>query len=451
MRGLKSTLALLLVLIGLGAYIYFVTWKQPEGGSTSTQDKVFATLSDKDKDKIDEVTVKSESGDVTTVKKEGDTWRITSPLTAQAAASELSALTSALAQAEIVRVIDENPANLGEYGLEKPRIDVEFKGGGQFMGRLQVGEKTPTGAGLYARRNDEQRVFLIQAHQESSLNRSTFDLRDKALLKLAARDKVQGIDLTVSGNTIKLAKKENAWRVTSPIDARAEFSVAEGVVGRVETGQIKSIVTETVTPAELGKYGLDKPEVTLVIDQGTSKNTMVVGAKAPDGSVYARNADSSTVVTIESSLAEDFKKTLDNFRTKDVFEFRAYNATRAEITWDGKSLVIERHKTEGDKPDIWKRVSPSPADLDKSKVDAMLTSLAEFRATGFKESTAGTGLDKPAMTVAMKFDEGKKEEKATIGKAGAVVVAARPDDHGAATFDLEKFSEVVKALDELVK
>ena len=30
MRGLRSTIALLVVLIGLGAYIYFVTWKQSD-------------------------------------------------------------------------------------------------------------------------------------------------------------------------------------------------------------------------------------------------------------------------------------------------------------------------------------------------------------------------------------------------------------------------------------
>ena len=31
MRGLRSTIALIVVLAGLGAYIYFVTWKAPEG------------------------------------------------------------------------------------------------------------------------------------------------------------------------------------------------------------------------------------------------------------------------------------------------------------------------------------------------------------------------------------------------------------------------------------
>ena len=33
MRGLKTTIALVVVLGGLLAYIYYVTWKQPEGGA----------------------------------------------------------------------------------------------------------------------------------------------------------------------------------------------------------------------------------------------------------------------------------------------------------------------------------------------------------------------------------------------------------------------------------
>ena len=51
MRGLRSTLALIIVLVGLGAYIYFVTWKRPENADTPKKDKVFNVASDK----IDEI------------------------------------------------------------------------------------------------------------------------------------------------------------------------------------------------------------------------------------------------------------------------------------------------------------------------------------------------------------------------------------------------------------
>jgi len=48
MRGLRSTIALVVVLGGLGAYIYFVTWKQgdtPDSGKKL--EKVFTVASDK--------------------------------------------------------------------------------------------------------------------------------------------------------------------------------------------------------------------------------------------------------------------------------------------------------------------------------------------------------------------------------------------------------------------
>ena len=33
-----------------------------------------------------------------------------------------------IAGIELMRVIEENPTNLGEFGLEKPRIQIDFKG-----------------------------------------------------------------------------------------------------------------------------------------------------------------------------------------------------------------------------------------------------------------------------------------------------------------------------------
>jgi hypothetical protein len=97
MRGLKSTLFLLLVLVGLGAYIYFVASK-PKEPADSKQEKVFAAIAP---DKITELTVKSQSGDVTSLKKDGEAWKIVAPLTEKAAESEVSNITSALEQVDV--------------------------------------------------------------------------------------------------------------------------------------------------------------------------------------------------------------------------------------------------------------------------------------------------------------------------------------------------------------
>ena len=212
MRGLRSTIALLVVLIGLGAYIYFVTWKKP-AEPASKQEKVFAGI---DSSKLEELKVASDKGDVTTLKKEGGNWQLVAPLAAKADESEVSGIANALGQLEIVRVIDENPTNLNDYGLMTPRIEIDFKvTGDKDFRKLSIGEKSPTGSDLFARRNDDKKVFLIPSYQETTLNRSTFELRDKVVLKFE-RDKVEGVEVKAGDKTLQVAKDNTEWKMTQP-------------------------------------------------------------------------------------------------------------------------------------------------------------------------------------------------------------------------------------------
>src|ERR1044072_7218184 len=169
MRGLRSTIALVVVLAGLGAYIYFVTWKTPEGDAAKKTDKVFAGIQ---ADKIEELRITSAGGDATTLKKDNGTWQGMQPGAAKADETEVSGITSALASTDVVRVIDENPSNLNEYGLSNPRTEVDFKAAGDKAYRkLLIGEKSPTGADMFAKRNDEKRVLLIPAFPETTFNK----------------------------------------------------------------------------------------------------------------------------------------------------------------------------------------------------------------------------------------------------------------------------------------
>jgi hypothetical protein len=158
------------------------------------------------------------------------------------------------------------------------------------------------------------------------------------------------------------------------------------------------------------------------------------------------------VVTIDATLADDLKKGADEYRRKDLFEFRPYNANRVELTRNGQTIVFEKVKGEGKDPqDKWRRVSPNPGDADKDKVESLLSRLSNMRASSFVDSTAKTGLDNPALTMTVKFDDNKKEEKVTFGKSGEDVYAQRPNEPGAAKADATDFNEAMKTLDELAK
>ncbi len=195
MRGFRSTFVLLLVLLGLLGYIYFVEMKKPAAGLADQKQKVFTVASDT----IEEIEVKAASGDRTVLKKAGGAWSLAEPVTAKADESEVTGVVTNLASLEIQRVVDENPADLAQFGLATPRVEVAFKkSGAAGSERLLLGDKNATGGEIYAKLAASKRVFLVSSFLESTFDKGTFALRDKTVLAFP-RDKVDALETGVEG------------------------------------------------------------------------------------------------------------------------------------------------------------------------------------------------------------------------------------------------------------
>jgi hypothetical protein len=447
MRGLRTFLGLLIILIALGAYLYFVESKRTPGDSATKKEKVFAV----EADKIEEIRVKSESGEQTTLRKTGNDWQIVSPVTAKPDNAEVSGLTTNLSSLEMQSVVDEKASDLKEYGLADPRVQVTFKAGGQEQ-TLQIGQKTPPGSDLYARRANENKIFLIASYLDSTFNRKTFDLRDKSVLRVE-RDKLDAIEVRTPERTVRFTKASGAageWQIAAPNLSRADFSAIEGLAGRLAGLQMKSIAaTEMPDPR---KFGFDKPAATVLLGTGSSQATLQIGAKAEENTVYARDVSRPTIFTVESSLLDDLKKDPSEYRQKDLFDARSFNSTRLDIVRAGQTFTFEKTKTknkEGQEEEKWRQVAPQAKDADQAKVESLLSAITAARATGFATPTAKTGMDKPELTVAIKFDEGKKEDRVTFSRSGTAAYAARAGDGSPATIDGSALDGIVKALEAL--
>ena len=141
---------------------------------------------------------------------------------------------STIESLEVGRVVNDNPASVKEFGLDPPKSSVAFKLAGETtFHRLNLGEKTPTGSDLYARVEGQPRLLLIGAFNSDSLNRTTFDLREKAVLKFQ-RDGVDMMKLEGSGTpAVALTRKAEDWRLTEPVSAKADFGTVDGIVGQI--------------------------------------------------------------------------------------------------------------------------------------------------------------------------------------------------------------------------
>lgn len=437
MRGLTTTIALVLVLAGLGAYIYFVDSGRPAAG-VEEKDKVFSV----EAEKINEITVTTE-GETTVLQRADGNWKITTPFTADADRTEASTLATGLAGLELGRVVDENASDLAQYGLAEPRIRLAYKAEGGGGGEVLIGDKTATGSDLYALVPGQPRVFLIQSWQETSLAKKPFDLRDKRILQFD-RDNVDSVEIARAGEpTIVLARNGSDWTLKEPVAARADYSTVEGLLTKLASANM----TKLVDASGPQTYGLEVPGAVIRVGAGSSRAAIEFGAEE-DGTVYARDPSRQMIFTVDSQLAADARRPASEYRNKSLFQFRPFTVARLRLTRG--SDTYEFQKVSGEGGDKWQRVTDGAAiDVDTAAMEDLLTRLAGMQAQSFNPTTNAAGAD-PALVVAASYDGDKFERVRIITGNAGDPFGVREDEAGVFVLDRSAFEEALKGLDTVL-
>lgn len=448
MRGIWSTLALVVVLAGLGAYIYFVDSKRPAASSSvdgeAAREKFFTV----ETDKINEVKL-TYKGQTTLLRKSDAGWKIVEPVQIDADPPEAIGLAQAISNLESVRPVIDNPSDLKQFGLAEPPIAVEFKADGGVSGSFKLGGKNPTQSEIYAMKGGDNKVVLVSSFQESSFAKEPFALRDKKILKFD-REKADALALAKGANAIELTRSESEWKVAKPIPGRSDYSAVEGFLTRLGSANMSTLVEENAT--DLAKYGLDKPTMTVTVGSGSAKATLVVG-KTENDQTYAKDAARPMVFTVDSTLQTDLNKSFDDYRKKELFEFRPFSVARirAVLNAPGGPKTYELEKVAPAKPgevEAWKvtRVGGSSHNADSAAIDDLLNKLVAIRAESFVAPTTRTGLDKPALVVSVSYDEGKFE-RARFGTVGDNAYGRRDGEELVAKIDTNSMKAAMQAFD----
>jgi hypothetical protein len=450
MRGLTSTLVLVVVLAGLGAYIYFVDSKRPAAGadgSPAAAEKVFTV----EADKINELRI-TYQGESSLLRKSDAGWQMVEPTAIDADPPEAIGVATALTNVDIVRVVDENAANLEQFGLANPLITVAFKAEGGAAGTLKLGNKNATQGEIYALKNDEKRVFLVSSFQETSFNRKPFDLRDKKILKFD-RDKADSLVLAKGASAIEMSRAGSEWTVVRPVPSRSDYSAIEGFLTRLSSSNMSKLLEEN--PKDLAKYGLDKPSMTVTIGSGSAKTVLEVGM-TEGGDTYAKDASRPMVFTVDTTLQGDLNKDFDEYRKKELFEFRPFSLVKLRAVLDApggpKTYEFEKQKPATlAEPETWKvtRVGGASHTADQVTIDDLLQKLVAIRAESFVDAKAKTGLDKPALVVSASYDEGKFE-RVRFGQVGEAAFGLRDGEAGIAKIAAGSMGAAMQAFDMAV-
>lgn len=449
MRGGRSLLLLMAIALGLGAYIYFVE-SERDPAAADAKEKLFTM----DPAAVTELKIRSSSSETSTLRKTGDEWALVEPVAGPADSAAIDAILSTLGAIEIDRVLEESPTALAQFGLEIPAVEVTAIAGATTHS-LALGIDTPTGTGLYARANGSARLLLVPSFHRATLDKSTFDLRNRQALAVN-RDTADRVTLAPRGApVIELRRNGANWRLSTPVAARADISPTDSLIGRLATAQMSSVVLEGTepTPAQLRTYGLDSPQLTASIGTGSSMATLALGAAKDDASIYARDLSRPIIFTVDASLLTDLRKNPTDLRVRDIFEFNAFSAMTLDVAHGTTAVAFAKSRTvpsgtEAAVMSTWTRTRPTAGDVNQTALTDLLNALSSLRADQFVSQVPATG-DTVEVTVQFATPDAAREERATLRRSGSTAYAIRAGEPGATVIAADGFDAVLARLKTL--
>jgi len=434
------------VLVGLGAYAYFVESKRP--ADSETKEKVFSV----EQDKIDELTLSKPGSDAIRLARAGDAWRMESPQAVAADAQEVATLLSSLESLEIDAVVAEGDVDLAEFGLASPRLTVELLPTGATEPlKLMLGDKVPASGGIYARIPSRARVFTLASHIESSFDKQPFDLRDRDVLHVE-RDAVRTLEISGPEGRYALARGEGEeWSFTEPLETHAGRWTVDGLVGSLERLRMESVADEAAE--DLAPFGLDRPARSVVLGlMDDTRKTLEIGTSLEQGQYHAREAESRLIAVIPGSIVDDLAKGMDELRAKRLLDVATYQVSGFDVEAGGVKHSYARDAAEDSGEQSWSRTAPDAKSLETNVVQDALFKVGGVEAQGFVDSPEASdtyGLDSPALRVSLRFEDDKPEQWFEVGQKGSDYFARRIDDQALLKLDAEKAEELIKAFKEL--
>lgn len=240
-----------------------------------------------------------------------DKWKLDQPIQAPAQADDVSTLISRLKNAEADRFVEDNAKDLAQYGLDKPRLTAELTTGKGMLGLL-FGKADKDGK-VYAMAQGGRAVTQVSKFTWEDIDSQSKPekLRDRQLISLD-KEKIRTVELHNPKGAIKLRKiSDTEWQWMDPTDPKkpkANVEKCKQVVDRA-AGQATSFVEEA--PKDLTKYGLDRPQVTVIMSDGQGTQTLTIGKKTKDG-YYAKGAPNA-VFLVSTFTFDDLNLKHDDF------------------------------------------------------------------------------------------------------------------------------------------
>ena len=329
----KTTVFLLFLTVGVGAYISLYELRQPD---PEERHRLAARVLDVP-ETVARITLAWPDRPTIILVHSAETWRL-EPGNWRTEPSLVQGLLGALRLLYASRSFTPGPSqSLTEFGLEPAAGQITV---GETA--LLIGGLTPVAGGRYVKRTDQVEVHVVDAQAIEAADHPAEDFRDRALLRVEPWEIVH-MAWTDDARTVALTREGDAWQVGDPSQPADDKAVLRWLT-QWSSLPIAAFLNDAAQPADLASAGIHEtaPQLALTLD-GSRSLTAAFGTAVPDhpGLRYAARSDEpASLYGVAEIDLEALKKSSEDLRKQEA------PATEAAEAADGSPDALQRGGTE---------------------------------------------------------------------------------------------------------
>jgi hypothetical protein len=208
--------------------------------------------------------------------------------------------------------------------------------------------------------------------------------------------RVNSIEILRSNSVIYLERVKDRWRLTPP-GYPAQATQVENWLGLLRTLNRRAFISAQELLAQPGgsaAFGVDHPQATVTLQQGTGRISFHVGSRTPVGEqLYLQLVGSDGLFVTESALADRLPQSSVDWREPTFLNLSGLDFNRfyvrARNPAGTRDFTLERDSATR----LWRLTRPRSARADNGLLELVLQELQTVRISQFVSDLPGSDLE----------------------------------------------------------
>jgi len=224
------------------------------------------------------------------------------------------------------------------------------------------------------------------------------------------QEKIDGVVIQNGDDKIDIRRRDNKWRLETPIKDQADASVVNNLLLDLENWQKEAAISAKEMEADKNKlvdFGLSNPKLRLkLVGPGAPPEIFFGKDAALEGKMYVRFGNSKETFLASQSVKKAIDKKPEDFRDRKLTDLIMAQVVRAVFRTPAGEMELQK------KDDHWDILKPLHTRADDQEVNDLIAQVTTARIQQFVAGDGGDlhpyGLAEPRGSLTI-FSEGDKQ------------------------------------------